>query len=92
MVSTNGTQRRKDDMVETFICRNPNCEHLKTHKYGKQFVAMTSYSCKMLFASVFHDVINDLLHKNAPKSFIAEKYGVSPAVISYIMKKLHVLV
>ncbi|MHA1341281.1 MAG: hypothetical protein ACTSRZ_13025 [Promethearchaeota archaeon] len=28
MVSTNGTQRRKDGMVETFICRNPNCGHL----------------------------------------------------------------
>jgi len=92
MVSTNGTQRRKEDMVETFICRNPNCEHLKTHKYGKQFVATTSYDCKMLFASVLHDVINDLLHKNAPKSFIAEKYGVSPPIISYIMKKLHGLV
>ncbi|MHA1820152.1 MAG: DDE-type integrase/transposase/recombinase, partial [Promethearchaeota archaeon] len=66
--------------------------HLKTHKYGKQFVATTSYSCKMLFASVLHDVINDLLHKNAPKSFIAEKYGVNPPIISYIMKKLHGLV
>ncbi|MHA1819961.1 MAG: hypothetical protein ACTSU2_09395 [Promethearchaeota archaeon] len=35
MVSTNGTQRRKGGMVETFICRNPHCGHLKTHKYGK---------------------------------------------------------
>ena len=60
MILTNGTQRRKADMVETFIYRNPNCEHLKTHKYRKQFVATPSYSCKMLFASVLHDVIIDL--------------------------------
>jgi transcriptional regulator len=74
--------------VETFICRNKNCKSLEYTRFGKQFTLNTSNNLLKLIHSILNDVLTDMMQKNASKVFIAEKYGISPATLSYISKKM----
>jgi len=87
-ITTNGLQKRKNEGVETFICRNNDCQWLLTSRFGKQFTVSTSLLFLKLIHDTISDILSDLLIKNASKVFIAEKYGISPQVLSYISQKL----
>lgn len=87
-ITTNGTQKRKEGYVETFMCKNNQCSHLKTSKFGKQFTKCTSSRFIKLLDGILKDILFDLMLKNTSMVFIAEKYGVSTPTISMIANKL----
>ncbi len=81
MVGPNGTRKRKNGRVDAFICKNPECKHLK-QKTSKQFIVTTSYEFKKLVHGKLKQLYEDILKDGAKNKTIAKKYNVSPSEIS----------
>ena len=56
-----GTRARASTRVEAFQCKNLECQHLKHHKVGKEFILTTSYQFKELIYGKLKAFYEDLL-------------------------------
>jgi len=83
-----GTHGRESTRVETFQCKNRNCQHLKSHKVGKQFVLTTSYQFKELIFDKLMALYEDLLKDGAKNKTIAKKYGISESQVSALRTEI----
>ena len=88
LVSTNGTQKRKFGRCEIFQCKNPNCQFLHTHKYGKQFVLSRSHLVKHQILTFLNDLYKDLVQDGAKEKTITKKYHISDALVSHLRRDL----
>jgi transposase-like protein len=83
-----GTHERKDTRVETFQCKNPDCEHLKEYKTPKQFVLTTSRRFQELITDKLQKFYEDLMIDGARQKTLAKKYGISEAQVSALRSEL----
>ena len=87
-VSTNGTRKRKDERCEAFQCKNPDCDFLQNHKYGKQFVLSTSYLVQQQIMELLNKLYKDLVGNGDKANSIAREYDMSEALVSHLRKDL----
>jgi hypothetical protein len=88
LIGTFGTKQLKSGRIEMFQCKNPQCPHLKTHKYGNQFSLKKSFRFKQEIMASLSNLYEDLVLDGAKNKTIAKKYHLSQASISLLRKDL----
>jgi hypothetical protein len=82
LVGSNGTRRRKNGRVESFMCHNPDCPFREAHHHGKQFVLTKSGKFRAEVNALLGDLYEDLVQDGAKYSTIAHKYGISTSEVA----------
>ncbi|MCF2140118.1 MAG: hypothetical protein K9W44_08700 [Candidatus Lokiarchaeota archaeon] len=83
-----GTHKRKGRRVQYYQCKNPACLFNKTHNTARQFALTTSGGVKEVLDCMLGKMTKEIMKGKISQSAIAEKYGVSDALICYLRSKI----
>ncbi|MCF2140151.1 MAG: ogr/Delta-like zinc finger family protein [Candidatus Lokiarchaeota archaeon] len=88
VVGVYGTHKRKGRRVQYYQCKNPACSFNKTHNTARQFALTTSGGVREVLDGMLGKMTKEIMKGKISQSAIAEKYGVSDALICYLRSKI----
>ncbi|WP_457557189.1 ogr/Delta-like zinc finger family protein [Candidatus Harpocratesius sp.] len=88
MVGTYSTHKRKKTRIEYFQCKNLDCSHLKDHTSARQFSFTSSWAFINSLNGILKKMTSEIMLGKISQSAIAEKSGVSNALVSFIRTKI----